>query len=59
MRGVVKTSFEEEQRSKDRAFLLLEPLERWRIRLITREKMRKRGVNYTYAGMKVTVKRPN
>lgn len=54
---VRKTSFEEEQKMKDDAFLALDPLERWRLRLQTRELMRKKGVNYSYEGMKVTVKR--
>lgn len=59
MYSVRKTTFEEEQKIKDEAFLSLAPLERWRLRLITREKMRKKGVNYSYAGMKVIVKRPH
>ncbi len=57
MQKVIKTSFEEEQRIKDEAFLAIEPLERWRIRLKAREMMRKPGVNYSYEGQKVTVKR--
>ncbi len=59
MRKVIKTSFEEEQKMKDEAFLSLDPLERWRLRLKTREKMRQKGVKYSYEGMKVTVKRIN
>jgi len=59
MQKVKKTSSEEEQRTKDELFLSLDPLERWRLRLITREKMRKNDVNYSYEGMKVTIRRPN
>ena len=54
---VVKTTFEEEQRAKDLAFLKLSPLERLRIH----EQMRKKiwGKQYnknSYKGLKVVKK---
>lgn len=54
---VKKTTFEEEQRAKDEAFLKLTPLERLAYANRVRMKMRKQGINYSYEGMKVTVKR--
>ena len=54
---VVKTTFEEEQRLKDEAFLKLAPLHRLAEMYKIREMMRKPGINYSYDGMKVTVKR--
>jgi hypothetical protein len=54
---VKKTTFEEEQRAKDEAFLELTPAERLAYANRMRMKMRKPGVNYSYEGMKVTVKR--
>ncbi len=57
MTRLVKTSFEEEQRVKDEQFLSLDPLERWRIRLIGRERMKKKGVDYSLKGKKVIVKK--
>lgn len=57
MTKVVKTNFEKEQREKDEAFLSLTPFQRWEQALRVRMKMRKPGVNYSYRGMKVTVKK--
>ena len=54
---VIKTTFEDEQRMKDEAFLRLTPLQRLTLMCRLREMMRKPGVNYSYDGMKVTVKR--
>jgi hypothetical protein len=54
---VRKTTFEEEQKAKDEAFLKLTPYQRLEQANKVREKMRKSGVNYSYAGMKVTIKR--
>jgi hypothetical protein len=54
---VRKTTFEDEQRAKDEAFLKLTPLQRLEQANKVRMKMRKPGVNYSYVGMKVTVKR--
>ncbi len=54
---VKKTTFEEEQKAKDEAFLKLTPLQRLEQAYKVRMKMRKPGVNYSYVGMKVTVKR--
>ena len=52
-----KTTFDEEQNAKDEAFLRLTPLERLAQAHRVRMKMRKPGVNYSYVGMKVTIKR--
>ena len=57
MAKVIKTTFEEEQRMKDEAFLKLTPDERLAQACVVRERMRKPGVNYSYKGMKVTIKR--
>jgi len=57
MAKVVKTTFEKEQREKDEAFLRLTPFQRWERPLKVRMKMRKPGVNYSFKGMKVTVKK--
>jgi hypothetical protein len=57
MRKVVKTTFEKEQQEKDEAFLRLTPLQRWEQALKVRMKMRKPGVNYSFKGMKVRVKK--
>jgi len=52
---VIKTTFDEEQKAKDEAFLKLTPQQRleqaWRVR----ELMRKPDVKCSYAGMKVRV----
>ena len=57
MNRVIKTTFEEEQRAKDEAFLKLTPLERLEQARVVRERMRKPGVNYSYKGMNVTIKK--
>jgi hypothetical protein len=57
MAKVIKTTFEDEQKAKDEAFLKLEPLQRLEQACLLRERMRKPGVNYSYSGMKVTVKK--
>lgn len=57
MLKVRKTSFEEEQKEKDEAFLKLTPLQRWEQAYLFRKKMYKPGTNYSYNGMKVTVKK--
>ena len=54
---VIKTTFEDEQRAKDDAFLKLTPQQRLEQANRVREKMRKPGVKYSYAGMKVTITR--
>lgn len=54
---VIKTTFEDEQKAKDEAFLKLTPQQRLEQANKVREKMRKPGVNYSYVGMKVTIKR--
>ena len=57
MNKVIKTTFENEQLAKDEAFLNLTPAQRLEYACKVRMKMRKPGVNYSYAGMKVTVKK--
>lgn len=58
MKGkVLRTSFEEELRLKDEAFLALDPLERLALQLKVRERMKKENVNYAYKGLKVKVKK--
>jgi hypothetical protein len=57
MTKVIKTTFEAEQKAKDEAFLRLTPLQRWEQAYKVRMMMRKPGVNYSYEGMKVTVKK--
>ena len=54
---VIKTSFEKEQRMKDEAFLKLTPLQRLAFMAKLRRKRRKPGVDYSYSGMTVTVKK--
>jgi hypothetical protein len=54
---VRKTTFEEEQKAKEEAFLKLTPQQRLKQANKVREKMRKPGVKYSYVGMKVTIKR--
>ncbi len=56
-RKVVKTSFEEEQRKKDEAFLKLTPLQRLAFLKKMIEAMKRPEVDYSYDGMTVTVKR--
>lgn len=57
MAKVKKTTFEQEQAEKDEAFLRLSPLERMEHALKVRRKMYKPGVNYSYEGKKVIVKK--
>jgi hypothetical protein len=57
MTKVIKTTFEEEQRMKDEAFLALSPLQRWEHALRIRKRMRKPGVNYSFEGKKIKVTR--
>jgi hypothetical protein len=54
---VVKTTFEEEQKQKDEAFLKLTPLQRWEYAFKVRQKMYKPDVHYSFSGQKVTVKK--
>lgn len=54
---VIKTTFDNEQKAKNEAFLKLTPLQRWAQALKVREMMRKSEVNYSYKGMKVKVSR--
>jgi hypothetical protein len=57
MLKVRKTTFDEEQKAKEEAFLSLTPLQRLEQAYIVRERTRKPDVNYSYTGIKVTVKR--
>lgn len=57
MQKVRKTTFEQEQKEKDEAFLRLTPLQRLEYALKVRMRMRKIGVDYSLKGKKVTVKR--
>jgi hypothetical protein len=54
---VIKTTFEEEQKNKDEAFLKLTPHQRLEQANKIRMKMRKPGINYSYVGMKVVIKK--
>jgi hypothetical protein len=54
---VVKTTFEEEQREKDEAFLKLTPEERMDRARKVRERMKKPGINYKLEGLRVKVSR--
>jgi hypothetical protein len=57
MTKVIKTTFEEEQKMKDEAFLRLTPFQRWEHALRVRKKMRKPGVDYSFEGKKIKVTR--
>lgn len=57
MAKVMLTSFEEEQNAKDEAFLKLTPLQRWQQAYNVRRRMYKPGVDYSFKGKKVTIKR--
>lgn len=57
MTKVVKTTFDQEQREKDEAFLKLTPLERMDRARKVRERMKKPGINYSIEGLKVKVNR--
>ncbi len=54
---VIKTTFEEEQRLKEEAWLNMRPEERLSLAIRMRKLMRKPGVNYSYQGSKVKVSR--
>ncbi len=54
---VVKTTFEQEQKEKDEAFLRLTPFQRMEQMLKVRRLMRKKGFNYSYKGQKVKITR--
>jgi hypothetical protein len=54
---VKKTTFEEEQKEKDEAFLKLTPHQRLAIAYQVRERMKKAGVDYSFAGKKVKITR--
>lgn len=55
MTKVVKTTFEEEQKEKQAAWLRLSPYERMERMQKIRMKMRKPGVNYALEGQKVKI----
>lgn len=57
MKKVIKTTFDDEQKAKNEAFLKLTPLQRLEHACQLREKMRKKGVDYSYKGQKVKVTR--
>jgi hypothetical protein len=57
MAKVIKTTFVEEQSAKDEAFLKLTPQERWEQMYRIRLTMCKPGVDYSFKGKKVTVKK--
>ena len=57
MKKVVKTTFDAEQQAKDEAFLKLTPQQRMEQACQLREKMRKKGVDYSYKGKVVTITR--
>lgn len=57
MQKVRKTTFEQEQAEKDEAFLRLTPFQRLEHALKVHMKMRKPGVDYSYEGKKVIVKK--
>lgn len=54
---VVKTTFEDEQKAKDEAFLRLSPTERLDRMRHVRELMKKKGVSYSYKGLQVRVRK--
>ena len=54
---VIKTTFEEEQKQKEEAWLKLSPYDRLKIAFKISEMMRKPEINYSYKGMKVTIAR--
>ncbi len=54
---VVKTTFEEEQKEKDDAFLRLSSIERLDRMRRVRERMKKEGVDYSFKGMVVKVRK--
>ena len=58
MTKVIKTSFEEEQKMKEDAWMLLTPQRRLEIAFRISEMTRRPGVNYSFKGMKVKISRP-
>jgi hypothetical protein len=54
---VFKTTFEEELKQKEEAWLKLTPYQRLAIAFKISEMTRKSGVNYSYEGMKVKIAR--
>jgi hypothetical protein len=56
---VIKTTFEKEQTEKDEAFLKLSALQRMDRMRKVRDLMRKKGIQYSYQGQKVTVTKPS
>jgi hypothetical protein len=57
MAKVIKTTFKEEQRPKDEAFLKLTPQQRWEHMFRIRLNMRKPDVDYSFKGKKVIIKK--
>jgi hypothetical protein len=57
MNKVVKTTFEAEQKAKEEAFMKLLPLERWEHAYKVRLRMRIPGVDYSYKGKTVIIKK--
>jgi hypothetical protein len=57
MAKVIKTTFDDEQNLKQEAFLKLTPEQRLEQAYQVRMKMKKPGVNYSFKGMRVIVKR--
>jgi hypothetical protein len=57
MAKVTKTTFEDEQRAKDEAFLKLTPQQRWEHMFRIRLKLRKPGVDYSFKEKKVVIKK--
>jgi hypothetical protein len=57
MTKVNKTTFGKEQQEKEEAWLKLTGEQRLEIIMRLKELTRKKGVNYSYEGQKVTVKR--
>jgi hypothetical protein len=54
---IIKTTFEEEQREKDNAFLNLTPIERMDRARKVRERMKDPEINYSIEGLNVKVSR--
>ena len=57
MKKVVKTTFEREQSDKDEAFFNLPPQKRLEYAFLMKSRMRKPGIDYSFKGKKVTIKR--
>ena len=57
MKKVVKTTFEREQSDKEEAFFNLPPEERLAYAFLMKSRMRKPGINYSFKGKKVTIKK--